>query len=251
MRTATAVGAVLISAACSATAAVAPEQAPAAQALPVLEQQLYDALAPGDKQPWLRDLSDRFVQTDESGAVLDKARLMADFHALPPGLSGTIAVEHAQVSDFGRFAVIRYDLDENEQVYDQKLHVRYRATDTWQREQGRWRMVASQIMTLAQDPPPLPLNTAALSDYVGVYDLSGQRRYRVERRGDALVYGRDGGELAPLIPLADNVFVQQSDPLAIQYIFLRGADGKVQGLISRRKFADLRLNRMAGAAVAP
>lgn len=222
------------------------ERGPAATALPAITQKMFDALAPGDKAVWERYLSPRFVQIDESGARLARDKLMADFAPLPPGLSGSIAVQNAQVSDFGVFAVIRYDLDEHEQYYDQALQVLYRATDTWRREGGKWRLVASQVMVVAKDPPPTPVDAARLSDYAGLYDLSGKQQ-RVELRGGQLYEGRDGRELKPLIAVGDNVFVGQGDPLAIQYIFLRGADGKVQRLLERRKFTDLQMTRLADA----
>ncbi len=225
------------------------ERGPAATALPAITQKMFDALAPGDKAVWERYLSPRFVEIDESGARLERDKLMADFGPLPPGLSGSILVQNAQVSDFGAFAVIRYDLDEHEQYFDQALHVLYRATDTWRREGGKWRMVASQVMVVAQNPPPTPLNAALLSDYAGLYDLSG-RKQRVEVRGGQLFEGRDGRELKPLIAVGDNVFVGQGDPLAILYIFVRGADGKVQRLLERRKFADLQMTRLAEASAA-
>ena len=223
------------------------ERAPAAVALPAITQKLFDAVAPGDRLPWERYLSPRFEQIDESGAHLPRAKLMADFGPLPPGLSGSIAIQNAQVSDFGAFAVIRYDMDEHESVFDQNLHVLYRATDTWRRESGKWRMVASQVMVIAQDPPALPFNSALLADYAGLYDLGGKRQYRVAVQGDHLAEGRDGRELTPLIAVGDNVFVAHGDPLAIQYIFVRGADGKVQRMVERRKFADLQMPRIAEA----
>jgi len=226
------------------------ERGPAAAALPAITQSLYDALAPGDKKVWERYLSPRFEQIDESGAHLARAKLLADLDPLPTGLSGSIVVDHTQVSDFGGFAVIRYDLDERERVYDQDLHVLYRATDTWRRESGKWRMVASQIMVLAQDPPPTPVSAALLADYAGLYDLSGKRRYRVALQGDGLTLGREGREAKPLIAVGDNVFVGQGDPLAILYIFVRGADGKVQRMVERRKFADLQMPRIDDAAPA-
>ncbi|HWY25843.1 MAG TPA: DUF4440 domain-containing protein [Nevskia sp.] len=224
------------------------ERAAAAQALPALTQKLCDALAPGDKALWTHLLSERFEVIDESGAHMNKKQLMDGFSPLPPGLSGTIEVKHAQVADFGTFAIIRYDMDEHERVFDQALHVLYRATDTWRREHGAWRQVSQQVMVLAQDPLPLPVDTKRLDDYVGRYAVSGKWNYRVERHGDGLSLTREGHEAKTMIAVGDNVFVVQGDPLAIQYIFVRGADGKVQRIVERRKFADLDLVRTAEAA---
>ena len=226
------------------------ERAPAARALPALTQQLFDAVAPGDKAPWLRLLSARFEQIDESGAHMSKQQLMDGFGPLPPGLSGSIAVNDATVSDFGGFAVIRYDMDEHEQVFDQPLHVLYRATDTWRREQGRWRMVASQVMTVAQDPPPLPVDPARLDGCVGRYSVSGHWRYRVERSGAGLSLTREGGQPKPLIAVSDSVFVAAGDPLGILYVFVRDGGGRAQRIVERRKFADLEMLRAGDGSVA-
>lgn len=249
MRTGLWLGTLLFAAGVRAADAPDLEHAPAAQALPALTQRLCDALAPGDRLPWQRLLSERFEQIDESGARLDKKQLMADFRPLPPGLSGTIQVRNAQVADFGAFAVIRYDLDESEQVFDQHLHVLYRATDVWRRERGRWRQVSQQIMTVAQDPRPLPVEAARLDSYAGRYSVSGKWNYRVERRGEGLSLTREGHEAKTMIAVGDNVFVTQGDPLAIQYIFLPGPDGKAGRIVERRKFADLDMLRAAETAV--
>jgi hypothetical protein len=250
MRIAPLLGCALLCAGTARGAALSDlERAPAAQALPALTQRLCDALAPGDKGPWLRLLSARFEQVDESGAHLDKKQLLDGLQPLPPGLSGTIEVQQARVADFGGFAVVRYDLDENEQVFDQHLHVLYRATDVWRREQGRWRQVSQQIMTVAQDPRPLPLDAARLDGYVGLYSISGHWNYRVERQGAGLSLRREGHDPKPMIAMGDNVFVTQGDPLAIQYIFLPGSGGKAQRIVERRKFADLEMVRVPEPAV--
>ncbi len=78
--------------------------------------------------------------------------------------------------------------------------------------------------------------------------MSGKWNYRVERRGDSLSLIREGHEPKAMIAVGDNVFVTQGDPLAIQYVFVRGAGGRVQRIIERRKFADLDLARLAEAA---
>jgi len=52
----------------------------------------------------------------------------------------------------------------------------------------------------------LPINTRQLDAYVGTYELSAKRRYRVEQRGNALVGGKENGPLTPLIAVGDNVF---------------------------------------------
>jgi len=61
----------------------------------------------------------------------------------------------------------------------------------------------------------------------------------------------EGGKLAPLIPVGENVFAESGSSLGNLRIFLRGPGGAVERMVSRRKFADLELRRAGGAGPAP
>ncbi len=222
-------------------------EAPAARALPELAQRLMDAVTRGDAEVWRRYLSDRAVYVTEAGERADKAELVKELRPLPPGLGGSLTVKDPHVEAFGNTAVIVFDAFEQEQVYGQSIEVTYRTTGTWHRERGRWRMIASQTVVVAKDPPPLPTDTTKLADYAGTYELVPDRRYRVERRGDSLVGGREGGELATLIPVGDNVFADAGSNLGIIRIFVRGHDGSVERMVQRRKFADISWVRVTPA----
>jgi hypothetical protein len=211
---------------------------PAEQAIPTLTQQMMDAL-PGDASVWRRTLSDRAVYVSEAGEVASKEELLEAFAPFPQGLAGTIEVRNPKVTDFGDVAISVFDAHEKQTVYEQHIEVDYRATHTWRRENGRWRLIAAQTVVLAHDPPALPINTRRLGDYAGTYELSAERRYRVEQRGDGLVGGREGGELTPLIAVGDNVFADSASSLGILRMFVRGPAGAVERMVQRRKFADL------------
>jgi hypothetical protein len=222
----------------------AVDQQPAAQAIPVLTQELMNAL-PGNAPVWQRYLSDRVVYVSETGEVANKKELLEAFTPFPQGITGNITVRNVRLTDFGNTAVAVFDAHERQTVYDQQIEVNYRSTHTWQRENGRWRLIAAQNVVLPKDPPALPIDVRRLADYVGTYELSGKRRYRVEQRGDKLVGGRENSELMPLIPLGDNVFVEAGSNLGILRIFVRGQSGAVERLVQRRKFADLNWVRVA------
>lgn len=222
------------------------DQLPAAQAIPVLTQRLMNAI-PGDVAVWQRYLSDHAFYVGEDGEVTNKKELLAEFKPFPEGLSGTIEVKAQRVVALGDLAVSTFEAHEREIVYDQKIEVRYRTTHTWRREDGRWRLIAAQNLVVPQDPKPLPITLQSLTDYAGTYSLSGKRRYRVERRGDGLVGGREGGELAPLIPVGENVFADSGSTLGVIRIFVRGRSGSVERMVQRRKFADLDWRRIAPA----
>jgi hypothetical protein len=133
---------------------------------------------------------------------------------------------------------------EEETVYDQHIDVHYLSTYTWRREDGRWRVIAAQTNVVAKDPPALPIDAARLGGYAGTYELSAERRYRVERRGAELVGGREGRDLKPLIAVGDNVFVDAGSNLGILRVFVVNADGRVERMVERRKFADLSWRRV-------
>jgi ketosteroid isomerase-like protein len=213
------------------------ETLPAAQAIPAITQLLMNAL-PSDAAVWRHYLSEHAVYVAESGEVVGKAELLEGFAPFPPGLAGSIEVRNPRITDLGDLAISVFDAHEKQKVYDQNIEVDYRSTHTWRREDGKWRLVAAQTVVLAKDPPALPIDTRRLGDYVGAYELSGQRRYCVAQRGEALVGGREGAEPTPLIAVGDNVFVDAGSNLGILRVFVRGRDGAVERMVQRRKFAD-------------
>ncbi|HXS09184.1 MAG TPA: nuclear transport factor 2 family protein [Candidatus Krumholzibacteria bacterium] len=217
---------------------LALEAAPAQTALPALCQQLMNAL-PGDSLLWSHYFSDRGVYVDEGGLVLNKRELIHGMGAFPPGLSGSITVNNPRVTDYGDMAVIVFDADETESIYDQHLRVKYLSTYTWHKEEGKWRIVAAHTLVKAQDPLPMPISSARLEAYSGTYELSGKRRYIVDFHGTRLVGGPTDTDLKPLIPIGENVFVRGGDNLAQLIIFPVEPNGNVNRMIVRRKFADL------------
>src|SRR6476646_10524647 len=101
-------------------------------------QELYDAVVPGNQNPWKRYFADDCIFADEKGRVFDKTKLIADISPLPTGYSGTIKVENVQSRLVADTAVLSYDLGETETIFGQELHARYHVTDTWLRRKGIW-----------------------------------------------------------------------------------------------------------------
>jgi hypothetical protein len=213
------------------------------QALPALAQILFDAL-PGDSAIWKRLLSERMLFATEAGDVASKTALLAGLRPFPEGIAGSLRIEEARTEDFGTFAVLSLVAREQQTVYGQKIEVRYRTTQVWRPEDGKWRLVAAQNLVLARDPEPLPMDVRKLADFAGVYELSSERRYRVEQRGNGLFGGGDG-ELTRLIPVGESVFAEAGSRLGILCIFVRGSDGAVERMVQRRKYADLEWRKVA------
>jgi ketosteroid isomerase-like protein len=219
------------------------ETLPAQQALPVMTQQLLDAL-PGKADVWQRYLSDRVVYVSEAGDVATKAELLKGFVPFPDGLAGSIVVRNPRITEFDDVAICVFEAFETQKVYDQQISVTYRSTHTWRREGGNWRLIAAQNVVLAKDPSALPVDMSRWKHFVGTYDLAGKRRYVVEQRGSELFGGREGGDLTRLIPVGENVFVEAGSPLGVQRIFLSSNSERADRMLQRRKFADVTWTRI-------
>src|ERR1044072_3195269 len=77
-------------------------------------QELFDAVLPGNKQPWQKYFAEDCIFADEKGRTLNKTQLMADISPLPKGYSGSIKVVKPQSIIRGDTAILSYELDEAE-----------------------------------------------------------------------------------------------------------------------------------------
>lgn len=201
------------------------------------EQALMDSIASGDKSLWERIMDPACAVTSEEGDVVPRQQFLEDLRALPPGLTGGIAVKDLTVDQFPGFAVVRYLADEWEIVFGQRLATRYRVTDTYRRSAGSWKMVASHTSVVTQDPPAQEVSRAGWPGFVGRYRLLPDGwTFTVELRDGALYGGRDPKKLKPLIPLTPDAFVV-SGSLG-EWLFVT-ENGKAVRILDFRKFEPL------------
>ena len=84
-------------------------------------QELYDAIAVGNKVPWENYVADDVIYTDENWHILTKKDLLDGLSPLPKGYSGTIRMTNVQSRINGDAAVLSYRALEEELVFGQKL----------------------------------------------------------------------------------------------------------------------------------
>jgi hypothetical protein len=233
-------------AACLALACAArvPASEPTAAALQRSTQALMDATAPGNRAVWAHYTDPQFVYVTEDNEVKTRTQVLADLTPLPPGYSGWITVAQFLCHDFGRFAVTTYLIDEHETVEGHALHAHYRSSDTWRLTPAGWRLVASQVLAIPQDPPRAAAPYAPLADYEGLYRLSAVTAQTVRREGDHLVAERAGRPAQVLLPESGDVFFAPGHPRS-RRIFTRASDGQVSGFADRREGIDLIWTRVA------
>lgn len=224
-----------------ARAAEAPK--PLRDALLQTTQALVDAIPKGDKAVWEYTLTDDAVIIDEFGRVAHKADTVAALQAFPAGLSGSIELRDAHVQQYGDTAVVQVEEFERETVFGQPFVVRYQSLLTYVKQSGAWKLAGYEDVTMPTAPPKLTVADLAPGDYSGTYRYAPHRAWTVSNDHGVLSYvSRPGGPANVLEPVAKDVFMGSDDERNL-LIFRRDKHGRVNALIERRKFNDLRLTR--------
>jgi Domain of unknown function (DUF4440) len=199
-------------------------------------QELFDAIVPGNKEPWEKYFADDCIFADEKGRTLNKAKLVADITPLPKGYSGTIKIAKAQSVIHGDTAILSYELDENETIFGQKLTARYHVTDTWLRRNGVWQIVSSQAMRYYEDPAVARIDPKKFVDFSGMYELAPGQTRRVFSEGESLFVERNG-KREQLLPEGCEIFFRKG--IEGRILFRYADNGKVDALIDRRNNEDV------------
>lgn len=200
-------------------------------------QELFDAVAGGNQEPWKKYFADDAMYFDEKGRNMDKTALVKDVTPLPKGYSGSIKIENAQSRIVGDTAILSYDMNENETVFGQQLRARYHATDTWMRRRGAWQIVAGQVLRYYEDPAPGKADPAKLAECAGTYELAPRLTRVVTVDGGELYDQRSGRPRERLVPEAPPIFFRKG--VEGRVLFRYGADGKVDALVDRRNNEDI------------
>lgn len=222
----------------AAPAAAAPDPALAAQ-LQARTQALADAIATGDKAIWDAALDPAVITVTEDGAVKTKAQTLADLAPLPEGLTGQIRVGDFKLDRQGATAVARYVDYENLDYHGQLVRTRFRVTDVWAQKPDGWKLIASQMLALLDDPPALALAPEVLSQYAGQYELTLELHYRITVIGNRVIAQRQGSTLEEWKAEAPDVFFIPGRPRE-RWIFQRDAGGRIVALLHRREGHDIK-----------
>lgn len=200
-------------------------------------QELFDAVASGDKAPWQKYYADDCMYFDEKGRNMDKTALVADITPLPKGYSGSIHIVNVKSHIEGNVAIMSYDMDEKESIFGQDLWARYHATDTWMLRDGQWQVVAGQVLRYYEDPAAGTADPRKFRDYAGTYELTPGTTLTVFSEGTQLFRQRGERPKEALIPEAGDIFFRKGAEGRI--LFGRTQSGTVDRLIDRRNNEDV------------
>jgi hypothetical protein len=195
-------------------------------------QELFDAVAPGNAEPFKKYFADDAMFFDEKGRDMDKAALVKDIQPMPKGYSGTIKLVRPKSHIEGNLAILSYDLDETETIFGQNLTARYHETDTWMRREGKWQIIAGQVLRYYEDPAPGKADTSKFPPYAGTYKLGPERTMTISVEDGHLYATRNGRPREELIPEASDIFFRKG--VEGRMLFGHGDGGKVISLIDRR-----------------
>jgi Domain of unknown function (DUF3471)/Domain of unknown function (DUF4440) len=235
---------VILASLLAVSAAYAAEPAAITQAeLVQRTQQLYDAVAPGDKGPWKLYLADDVMVFDEKGRDMDKKAVLADLDPMPAGYSGSIKVANAKTLFAPGVVILSYDCNEIETVFGRELHARYHQTDTWLYRNQVWQIASSQVLRYYEDPATGEVSKALLNDYVGTYEMAPGHTMTVTRQGDDLYAQSGSGKPVKLLPESTDMFFRPG--VEGRRLFHRDASGHVDLLIDRRNNEDLLWKRVS------
>lgn len=199
-------------------------------------QELFDAVVPGNKEPWQKYFADDCIYADEKGRNLNKAQLVADVSPLPKGYSGTIKVMKPKSIIYADTAILSYDLDETETIFGQNLTARYHVTDTWLHRNGVWQIASSQAMRYYEDPGVGTVDPKKFVDFAGTYELAPGQTRRVFSQ-DQNLYIERNGKREQLLPEGAEIFFRKG--VEGRILFRYATNRKVDALIDRRNNEDV------------
>lgn len=199
-------------------------------------QELFDAVVPGNPEPWKKHYAEDALFSDEKGRSLNKTSLVADITPLPKGYSGTIKIVRPQSRIVGDTAVLSYDLDETETIFGQNLKARYHETDTWLRRNGNWQIIAAQAFRYYEDPAIGKADPKKLPIFAGTYELAPDN-IRTVTASDGNLFAERKGKREQLYPESCDIFFRKG--VEGRILFRTDNSGKVDALIDRRNNEDV------------
>jgi ketosteroid isomerase-like protein len=206
--------------------------------LVAIAQELYDAIAVGNKEPWQKYLADDAIYTDENWKISTKKDLVEGLRPLPTGYSGTIRIANVQSRISGDAAVLSHRALEEETIFGQKITPTYLVTTTFFKRDGRWQMVASHASVMPSERKAIVLRPEQMASIVGEYELTPRVTYTITLEDGKLIGQRTGRAKEELLPADANTFFRKGS-IRGEKVFVRDAGGRVTQMLDRRENNDL------------
>jgi hypothetical protein len=202
-----------------------------------LTQERMHAVGAGNPKPFAEQFADDALIFDERGRSMEKARLVKEITPLPKGDTGTLDVVNPASRWVGDTIVFSYDLNETETIFGQPNMARYHETDTWVKRNGKWQIIAEQVLRYYEDPAPGKADLNKYPLYLGAYQLGPGVTLTISQEGSNLYAQEIGKKKELLIPEAADIFFSKG--VEGRELFKYDDQGKVIAYIQRRNNEDI------------
>ena len=203
-----------------------------------IAQELFDAIAIGNKAIWEKYVAADAIYTDENWRILTKKDLVDSLVPLPKGYSGSIRMSTIQSRINGDAAVLSYRALEEETIFGQRLTPTYLVTDTYFKRNGQWQLVASHISVLPSERKSISVNSKGLKSIAGEYELSPGNTYTITIEGNKLMGQRSGKSKEELVAADEHTFFPKGSVRG-EKVFVQDDDGRTLHMLDRRENNDL------------
>ncbi|MCL6740368.1 DUF4440 domain-containing protein [Sphingomonas sp. RB56-2] len=206
-----------------------------------LVQRRLSAYASGDADTYLSLIDPQFVHIYDNG----RRRTYSEISEMVRGLGNQDArhrVENVNFRLVGDLAIA--DVIVVEYIYG--LELRWRETDVFRPDQGRWRFLHHQETAILGAPEPVLIDEATLQDYVGRYQHPDGVIEVISREGTKLFSQMEGdASRNALVTIGADAFAFPGD--AVFTYFGRDRTGKVTQLNMRHLTGKIVVARKIGS----
>ena len=193
-----------------------------------LKQARITAYKKGDRAFFEQLLSEDFVGLGPDGKLSTKADYLADtFHGdQRQRLATETTVSGFNARYSGDMLVMTYEEVERSKIGDSEYREHLRRLDTYQLQDGRWRLRSMTAVRVPEAPQAIFLPAATLGTYAGSYLFGPGLTSVVRLSGGKLLEQTSGQAEVELIPIGEDTFYAPPD-LQARVLFERDAAGKV------------------------
>ena len=187
-----------------------------------LEREWLDSYLKNDVETLKRVLADNFTKTYSNGRVLTKEQEIEsqqqEIESLRKGSSSqwpdlSLTTEDTQVRIYGDTAVVTGRLIEKGANF--KFQSRY--TDTYVRQRGQWRVVASQLTRLPEERAAIQLDSKSHDFYTGQYETPAKTFIVVTSESGKLMIQPPGMPKNELVPTAEAKFFIKGTDVTVDF----------------------------------
>jgi Domain of unknown function (DUF4440) len=203
-------------------------------------QAFSDAGQRGDGTSMAKMLDPEVIFFNETGEKASRADMAG---ATPPAAGTpirTITTTDWACKVYGGVAVTSF-IDVLEQGNPNEM--KFRSVETWRKEGAAWKMIASETLTLQQDPDSVVLTLKALDEYAGSYAAGANMKFTFARKDGDLVASLNGGAETAQKAQARDIFFTSGHGTTPK-VFQRGDDGKIIGFIYLRGKSSIMFKRV-------